>query len=69
MFSYFLLKDSEHEGMLIKRNDINRQEFYFNNETKRWTPIAILMNYFWIESDTFEMYDKISEQQAKELLK
>lgn len=68
MIKYYLLTDSEHNGMIIKKNIDTRDEWYFDRENEEWSPIAIMLRYFWPESDTFEEYDEITSKKAMEII-
>lgn len=66
MFDYFKLNDSNYNGMIVKKDRETREEFYFDTKNKSWKSISIMIRYFWPESDTFEMYESLSEKQVLE---
>lgn len=68
MFKYYQLNDSKYNGLLIKMNQKNNEEFYFDKKNKQWQPIAIMIRYFWPESDTFEMYEELTDKKMRELV-
>lgn len=67
MFGYYKLTSTEHNGMVIRVNEENHHEEYFNTETKKWARIGIMMNYFFPESDTYDMYEELTENDIKQL--
>ena len=69
MFYYYELKDCSHSGMIIRKNKENRREHYYNKKSKNWEPIGIMIRYFWPESDTFEMYEELSEEEVLRMIK
>ncbi|WP_270235229.1 hypothetical protein [Lacticaseibacillus suilingensis] len=66
MFHYYRLTSRDYHGMIVRKSDDLTEE-YFNTGTSKWEPIGIMTRYTWPESDTFEMYDELTEAQAKKL--
>ncbi|MBO0456296.1 hypothetical protein JZO77_06030 [Enterococcus hulanensis] len=69
MFEYYLLCDSQYNGLIVKKSKSTRDEFYYDKNKNDWVPIGIMNMYFWPESDQFEMYKEITEQEALEAIK
>lgn len=63
-FRYYRLLDKKYNGTIVKKNSKTCEEFYYNFKTMRWEPIGIMIRYFWPESETFEMYEEITETQS-----
>ncbi len=68
MFEYYMLKDSNYNGMIVKKEKETRKEFYFDANEKVWKPIGIMLRYFLPESDTFELYEELSKEKALEVI-
>lgn len=65
MFSYFRLKDRQYNGLIVKKDRTTRKEFYYDEKQQDWKPISIMIRYFWPESETFEMFEELSEEKVK----
>lgn len=65
MFSYFRLKDSQYNGLIVKKDRTTRKEFYCDEKQQDRKPISIMIHYFWPESETFEMFEELSEEKVK----
>lgn len=68
MYGYFKLTSNQHNGMIIRVNEENHHEEYFNTETEKWTKIGIMLNYFFPESDTYDMYEELTEKEVKKII-
>ncbi|MDT2614182.1 hypothetical protein P7D46_10770 [Enterococcus dongliensis] len=69
MFEYYLLSDSQYSGLIVRKNKSTRAEFYYDKIKNKWLSIGIMNRYFWPESDQFEMYKEITEQEVLEAIK
>ncbi|AXY24775.1 hypothetical protein CL176_01390 [Suicoccus acidiformans] len=69
MFRYYLLlSDDEFNRVLVKKNIETREEKYFNPTNNNWEAIGIMIRYFWPDSDTYDMYEELTEEEAMEIV-
>ncbi|MHB8063520.1 MAG: hypothetical protein ACYDG2_12965 [Ruminiclostridium sp.] len=61
---YIKLLDPEHSGTIVK--SLGRESFIYKN--KQWIRSGILTHYFFPESDLYDRYDEISEEEALKLI-
>jgi len=55
--------------MIVRVNNENHHEDYFDMREKAWKPIGIMIRYFFPDSETFEMYEELSEKKAMKMIK
>ena len=58
---YYRLLDKENNGTIIKIENKNQYEF---DLLKGWVLTSIMLKYWSDESDTYDMYEEISEKEA-----
>lgn len=66
MKSYYKLTSQQHNGIVVRVNE-DHSENYFDSDEAQWKPIAIMIHYFWPESDTFEMYEELTANDLEKL--
>lgn len=66
MRSYYKLTSQQHNGLVVRVNE-DRTENYYDSSEKQWKPVAIMIHYFWPESDTFELYEELTTKELKKL--
>lgn len=59
--TYYRLLDQTHKGVIVRMEGREQQQFI---PGRGWVDSGILIHYFWPESDTFERYKVISEDEA-----
>jgi len=59
---YYRLLNRANHGQIVKGE--GRNNFEFDADKQEWVRSGIMLDYFWPESDTFEMYEEISEEEA-----
>ncbi|MDR0921524.1 MAG: hypothetical protein LBM95_03970 [Lactobacillales bacterium] len=64
MFDYYVLNDEKHKGLLIRQNRETMDEAYYSVAFSQWTPCQLLVNYFLLESDVFNQYELLTEEEA-----
>lgn len=65
-YTYYRLLDSEYNGLIVRADDGLQQ--YYDQDTKGWVDTGIMLFYFSDESDTYGMYEELTEEQALELI-
>ena len=60
-YSYYRLLDSEYNGLIVRANEKVQQ--YYDAQSKKWINTGIMLFYFSDESDTYGMYEEISENE------
>lgn len=63
---YYRLTSQQHNGIVVRVNE-DRTESYYDSAEMQWKPVAIMINYFWPDSDTFEMYEELTAKDLEEL--
>ena len=66
MKSYYRLTSQQHNGIVVRVNK-DRTENYYDTAEMQWKPVAIMINYFWPDSDTFEMYEELTAKDLEKL--
>lgn len=62
MIRYFRLTDKQHLNRIVKSE--GRKQFVFNEKTQSWVRSGIMIHYFSDESDTYGMFEEITEAEA-----
>ena len=63
-YSYVMLTDSVRKGTILRYSDATRWERY-NYGTTQWEPSLLMLDYFDSESNYFELYKEITEQEMQ----
>lgn len=63
---YYKLLDPENKGIIVRAEGKNQEEYV---PQKGWVRSGILLHYFWPESDTYDMFEEISESEALQAIK
>ena len=58
---YYRLLDPKHENMIVKAEGSIQQRY---EPQKGWIRTGIMLEYFWPDSDAYNMYAEISEEEA-----
>jgi hypothetical protein len=58
---YYRLLDPQHKGTIVKTEDKSQYQFELG---KGWIRTGIMLDYFFPESDTFDQYEEITEDEA-----
>lgn len=64
-WSYYRLLDTKHQGIVIRADGLYQERYYTENH--KWVRSGIMLEYFCDESDTYDMYEEISEKAALEI--
>lgn len=62
--TYYKLLDKDHYGQIIKAD--GRKQYEYDLSTNQWVRSGIMLHYFSDESETYDMYEEISEKDALE---
>jgi hypothetical protein len=65
MATYYRLLDPEHENMIVKTEDKVQHRYEPN---KGWIRTGIMLDYLWPESDTYDRYEEITEENAMQMI-
>lgn len=63
--TYYKLLDNAHLNMVVKADGRVQHEYI---KGQGWVRSGIMLEYFCDESDTYNMYEEISEQEANKLI-
>ena len=58
---YYRLLDKENNGTIIKTDNQSQYEF---DSLKGWVLTSVMLRYWSDSSDTYDMYEEISEKEA-----
>lgn len=61
MMTYYRLQDPKNKGVIARAEGRNQQQCI---PGRGWVDSGILIHYFWPDSDIFERYEIISEEEA-----
>lgn len=65
MYKYFRLLDKVHKNTVVRANGRDQQQFI---KEKGWVQSGIMIDYFSDESNTYDLYEEISEKTALSLI-
>jgi len=63
--TYYRLLDAAHDGVIVKTDGRLHYEY---DPVKGWVRSGILLHYEWPESETYGMYEEITEAQANKAI-
>lgn len=63
---YFRLLDRKNRGIIAKAD--GRIHHEYDREKKEWVRSGVMIEYFCDESDTYGMYEEITEKEAMSLI-
>lgn len=63
--TFYRLTDPANENTIVRANGRSQQQFI---PDRGWVESGIMLRYFCDESDTYGMYEEISEQEALKLV-
>ena len=70
MFSYYkLLSKDEFSGFIVKKNAKTLEEWYWNQETRVWERIGIMMDYLLPFGLRANLYEDLTEVEVNKLTK
>lgn len=67
MLRYYRLTDNQHLNRIVKAE--GRKQYIFNENERKWVRSGIMIQYFSDESDTYDMFEEITEEEALSQLK
>lgn len=67
MIRYYRLTDKQNLNRIVKAE--GRKQYIFNEKKQQWVRSGIMIHYFSDESDTYEMFEEITEAEALSQLK
>lgn len=65
MYTYYRLLDKLNKNTVVKADGRNQQQLI---KGKGWVRSGIMIDYFSDESDTYNMYEEISEKEAMSII-
>lgn len=63
--TYYKLLDPKHKNTVVRADGRSQQKFC---KDRGWVESGIMIQYFCDESDTYDMYEEITEQEALDLI-